>query len=225
MRGRRRRRNPAPAGGPWLISWTGRVSRRQRPENRDGDYPVKGIADKFTVDLMVGLTKYQGTITCLPHVFSKHLGRVLQEGSCAYDMNLVVANLTQSIDRITTLAVDSGGYVLAVEGGIPTAFDGNACWAWRENGHDVTFADAKQLPLRFKLAGVKSGEGVQVVCELRKGGTAVARTAVEAVRGPQRVTVDLSRVQPEAGEYEVVARATGGAEAAARLRLVESPWK
>ena len=28
-----------------------------------------------------------------------------------------------------------------------------------------------------------------------------------------------------AGEYEVVARATGGAEAAARLRLVESPWQ
>jgi len=90
---------------------------------------------------------------------------------------------------------------------------------------DVTFADAKQLPLRFKLAGVKPGERVQVVCELRKGGTAVAQTAVEAVRGPQRVTVDLSRVKPEAGEYEVVARAAGGAEAAARVRLVESPWK
>jgi hypothetical protein len=87
----------------------------QRPENRDGDYPVKGIADKFTVDLMVGLTKYQGTITCLPHVFSKHLGRVLQEGSCAYDLNLVVANpqnpsQTRNIGKMVgTYAIDDKG--------------------------------------------------------------------------------------------------------------------
>ncbi len=90
---------------------------------------------------------------------------------------------------------------------------------------DVMFADAKQLALRFNLTGVKPGEGAQVVCELRKQGTALARTAVEGVRGPQRVTIDLSRVKPEAGEYEVAARAAGGAEAAARVRLVESPWK
>jgi hydrogenase small subunit len=35
-----------------------------------------------------------------------------------------------------------GGYVLIVEGGVPTAFDGNACWAWTENGIDVTFEEA-----------------------------------------------------------------------------------
>ena len=28
-----------------------------------------------------------------------------------------------------------GGYVLAVEGGIPTAFGGNACYAWTYNGY------------------------------------------------------------------------------------------
>lgn len=87
------------------------------------------------------------------------------------------------------------------------------------------FADAKQLALRFNLAGVKRGDQVEVVCELRRGGTAVARTAVEAARGPQRVTIDLKDVKPEAGEYELVARGKGGAEAATQVRLVESPWK
>jgi hydrogenase small subunit len=39
-------------------------------------------------------------------------------------------------------AYASGGYILAVEGGIPTAFGGAACWAWTRNGQDVTFKDA-----------------------------------------------------------------------------------
>ncbi|MBI4879210.1 MAG: hydrogenase small subunit [Planctomycetes bacterium] len=34
------------------------------------------------------------------------------------------------------------GHILVVEGGIPTAFAGNACWAWSENGADVTFQQA-----------------------------------------------------------------------------------
>lgn len=88
----------------------------------------------------------------------------------------------------------------------------------------VMFADEKQLALKFNLAGVKPGERVEVVCELRKGQTAVARTVVGAGRGPQRVTIDLSRATPEAGDCELVARARGGAEAAAQIRLVESPW-
>lgn len=33
-------------------------------------------------------------------------------------------------------------YVLVVEGGIPTAFDGAACWAWTWSGKDVTFQEA-----------------------------------------------------------------------------------
>jgi hypothetical protein len=87
----------------------------QRPENRDGDYPVKGVADKFTVDLMVGLTKYQGTISCLPHVFSKHIGRVLQEGSCSYDLNLVVAN-PQNLSQTRTVGKMVGAYSIDDKG-------------------------------------------------------------------------------------------------------------
>lgn len=40
-------------------------------------------------------------------------------------------------------ALNTGGYVLAVEGGIPTAFDGHACTVWEDaNGNPVTAKDA-----------------------------------------------------------------------------------
>jgi len=39
-------------------------------------------------------------------------------------------------------AYNAGGYILAVEGGVPTAFGGRACWAWTYNGADVTFQQA-----------------------------------------------------------------------------------
>jgi hydrogenase small subunit len=35
-----------------------------------------------------------------------------------------------------------GGYILAVEGGIPTSFGGHACAAWTYNNVEVTFQDA-----------------------------------------------------------------------------------
>jgi hypothetical protein len=37
-------------------------------------------------------------------------------------------------------AYSRGGYVLAVEGGVPTGFGGGACLAWSHNGQDVTFS-------------------------------------------------------------------------------------
>ncbi len=39
-------------------------------------------------------------------------------------------------------AYNKGGYVLAVEGGIPTAFGGAACMAWTYNNVEVTFEHA-----------------------------------------------------------------------------------
>jgi hydrogenase small subunit len=35
-----------------------------------------------------------------------------------------------------------GGYILVVEGGVPTAFNGATCWAWTYKGQDVTFQKA-----------------------------------------------------------------------------------
>lgn len=39
-------------------------------------------------------------------------------------------------------ALAKGNYILAVEGGVPTAFGGATCFAWTKNGQDVTFLDA-----------------------------------------------------------------------------------
>ena len=39
-------------------------------------------------------------------------------------------------------AYNAGGYILAVEGGVPTAYGGATCWAWTYNGVDVTFLQA-----------------------------------------------------------------------------------
>ena len=41
-------------------------------------------------------------------------------------------------------AAESGPYVLVVEGGIPTAFDGHACVVYSYNGHEVTMQEAVQ---------------------------------------------------------------------------------
>jgi len=38
----------------------------------------------------------------------------------------------------------AGDYILAVEGGVPSAFGGRACWAWSYNGEDITFSQAVQ---------------------------------------------------------------------------------
>jgi hydrogenase small subunit len=59
----------------------------------------------------------------------------------AYHPNLMAA-AGESAVAVARDAEARGGYILAVEGGIPTAFGGNACWAWSEAGRDVTFLEA-----------------------------------------------------------------------------------
>jgi hydrogenase small subunit len=48
----------------------------------------------------------------------------------------------QPAAEIAEKAAAKGGHVLVVEGGVPTAFNGGACFAWTYNGVDVTFKDA-----------------------------------------------------------------------------------
>jgi hydrogenase small subunit len=50
-------------------------------------------------------------------------------------------------------AYNTGGYLLAVEGGIPTAFGGRACYAWTYNEQEVTFESAVRT-LADKAAGI-----------------------------------------------------------------------
>lgn len=59
----------------------------------------------------------------------------------AYHPNLM-ALAGQSAAEVLRQKYAAGGYVLAVEGGVPTGFGGAACWAYSYNGVDVTFQDA-----------------------------------------------------------------------------------
>jgi hydrogenase small subunit len=56
----------------------------------------------------------------------------------AYHPNLMAAAGQEAV-KSAKAAYDRGGYILAVEGGIPTAYGGNACWAWTFNNVEVTF--------------------------------------------------------------------------------------
>jgi len=59
----------------------------------------------------------------------------------AYHPN-IMSMAGQGAADIARTAYNAGGYILAVEGGVPTAFGGRTCWAWNYNGTDVTFRQA-----------------------------------------------------------------------------------
>ncbi|MEW6570323.1 MAG: hydrogenase small subunit [Nitrospirota bacterium] len=54
----------------------------------------------------------------------------------------LMATAGQEAAAIAEQAATDGGYILVVEGGVPTAFGGGACLAWTYNGADVTFQQA-----------------------------------------------------------------------------------
>lgn len=59
----------------------------------------------------------------------------------AYHPNLMALAGEPAVARAKAVR-DAGGYVLAVEGGVPMAYNNAACFAWSEGGTDVTFKDA-----------------------------------------------------------------------------------
>jgi hydrogenase small subunit len=69
-----------------------------------------------------------------------------------YHPNLMALAGDSSVAQIEA-AYSKGGYVLAVEGGVPTNFGGNACWAWSRNNQDVTLHQAI-LGLSSKAAAI-----------------------------------------------------------------------
>jgi hypothetical protein len=89
----------------------------------------------------------------------------------------------------------------------------------------VMFADTRRVPVRLRLTGVPAGRPTPLACELRSAGKVVARASASATRGAQRLALDLGGNRLPPGTYELTARAAGGPPAAARVRLVESPWK
>jgi len=60
--------------------------------------------------------------------------------SLAYHPNLMGAAGDLAVDVLADAS--RGDYILAVEGGIPTAFGGHTCMLWSENGTEVTAQEA-----------------------------------------------------------------------------------
>jgi hydrogenase small subunit len=69
-----------------------------------------------------------------------------------YHPNLMALAGEDAVDQAEA-AYNKGGYVLAVEGGIPTAFGGNTCWAWSVSRTDGTFQDVTFQKAVQDLAG------------------------------------------------------------------------
>ncbi len=90
----------------------------------------------------------------------------------------------------------------------------------------VLFSDAKRLPVRLQLLGVKPGGRAAIACELRREGKVAARGSAEAGRGPQRVVLALAGQPLAPGEYELRASVAGQPQpATAKVRVVDSPWR
>lgn len=59
----------------------------------------------------------------------------------AYHPNLSAAAGNTVVEEVVRI-YERGGYALAVEGGVPTAFEGNTCWPGSYNGVGMTFLEA-----------------------------------------------------------------------------------
>ncbi|MFW2365936.1 MAG: hydrogenase small subunit [Desulforhopalus sp.] len=59
----------------------------------------------------------------------------------AFHPTLMAAAGDLAVQQINNTTAQ-GGFILVVEGGIPTAFGGNTCMLWTENGHEVTAMEA-----------------------------------------------------------------------------------
>lgn len=55
---------------------------------------------------------------------------------------MLMAAAGESASGICEQSASRAGYLLVVEGGVPTAYDGHGCLAWTRGGKDVTFIDA-----------------------------------------------------------------------------------
>lgn len=75
----------------------------------------------------------------------------------AYHPNVMAAAGSLAV-HAAEQAYNAGGYVLVVEGGVPTAFGGNTCWAWSDVTGDVTFQEAVTTLAQRAAAIICMGE-------------------------------------------------------------------
>jgi hydrogenase small subunit len=68
---------------------------------------------------------------------------LIQTVNLQYHPTLMAAAGDTAVLQIAN-AVSAGNYILVVEGGVPTAFNGATCIVWSQNGSDVTMLSAVQ---------------------------------------------------------------------------------
>lgn len=63
-----------------------------------------------------------------------------------------------SVYSVIEQAYTKGNYILAIEGGVPTAFGGATCWPWSKGDQDMTFLDAVKwlAPRALKILSIGS---------------------------------------------------------------------
>ncbi len=98
-----------------------------------------------------------------------------------YNPTVMAASGQMAVDAASA-AYNGSGYVLVVEGGVPTAFGGRACLAYDSQGEEVTFQDA--------VKGL-AANAAQVVCVgscACYGGLSAAVPNLSSVSSVQSVT-------------------------------------
>lgn len=89
----------------------------------------------------------------------------------------------------------------------------------------VMFADARQLPVRFQVLGLRKGAQSDLGYALRHQGQTVAQGTWKVTRDSRRALAEITSFPLPAGAYELVTTISpGGSSASAPLRIVESPW-
>jgi hydrogenase small subunit len=81
---------------------------------------------------------------------------LVQTINLTYHPNLMAPAGESAVD-VLEAAQNKCNFVLAVEGGVPTAFGGAACWAYSTNGTDVTFLSAVKALASRALAVMAVG--------------------------------------------------------------------
>lgn len=90
----------------------------------------------------------------------------------------------------------------------------------------VMFSDARYIPVRLQLLGVKPDSHTRITCDLSRDGRVAAQAVATATRGVQRVVLDVGREPLTPGMYELTARLPGAEHSArSQVRIIESPWK
>lgn len=98
----------------------------------------------------------------------------------AYHPNLMGASGSLAVD--TLRSADDGAFILAVEGGVPTIYNGKTCILWSENGADVT-AMAAVNELAAKAATI-----ICIGTCASFGGVSAAAPNVTAVKSVKTLT-------------------------------------